>query len=185
MRNLNLWNYLTLQSGDFLNQLVIKNFAQPTIGGIEWSIEIKKKRFTILFFDIKKSTQLLVNNREQTLKEIFEFLGKVLRIISSIWEYNFEYKLVGDDILILEPSEKYFTDLCIVFSRAINSYLDFRLVGGIGELHCIEFKTRNGNLKECIGFSISCLVKLSKQVEDYKWFGEFIPKNCKKFYREV
>ena len=58
MGNLNLWDYLTLQSGDFLNQLVIKNFAQPTIGGIEWSIEIKKKRFTILFFDIKKSTQL-------------------------------------------------------------------------------------------------------------------------------
>jgi hypothetical protein len=89
---------------------------------------------------------------------------------------NFIFKLVGDGVLILVPGynninlflkSKFLYDSL----KAKNNNLNFRLVAGYGTLYCISFRTANGTLKECIGKPISFLVKVSKFVNTYKWFG--------------
>ena len=205
MENLGLWDLLTLTLIDVEHKysphyfteskfsveedkitLILENFAQAISSITGWFYsKPKSEKFKIIFVDIKNSTESLLLNDASFIEKVFKFLAKTFQEFGKLEP---KFKLVGDGILFLsyysEFSEKMLKISEIMLKKSWenlrnNTDIDFRIVGGVEKLHCIEFKTRNGNLKECIGFPISCLVKLSKQVEDYKWFGELTPKNCK------
>ncbi len=67
-----------------------------------------------------------------------------------------------------------------LLKKTIKIKFDYRLVGGYGNLICIEIARKNTNpLVECTGCPISYLVKKSKEVDTYKWFGEITPEMCR------
>ena len=133
---------------------------------------IEQQTYFLLFFDIIGSTQSI--NRTLSVEDIFNFLEEVLKNTANIFGENFEFKLVGDGVLILVKETVWLKKMkTITIKELYNMYeeqisLQFRLVGGFGKLSCIQFKTNQLLLKECIGRPISCLVKLSKDVKPPK-----------------
>jgi hypothetical protein len=179
MEDLGFWYQLILNSKQV--ELITKNFS-PGGGQITFS-NFKPKDFVIVFIDIVKSTEHLGDNKK--IEEIFEFLKEILNYFNSKVP-EFLFKLVGDGVLILIPAEyKYDSNLNRLFNDLKQkTSLDFRIVGGLGTLYCIKFKTQNRTLEECIGCPISYLVKESKNVRYYKWFGEITPEECNEKHKQ-
>ena len=205
MEELGLWDLLTLKmeeailtessnAGTENIHLLLENFAKTTAELNGWKFEVSSpKTFLITFVDIKNSTGLI--NNPKNIPKIFKFLEITVRAYNQILGSFTLFKLVGDGILFLTPfsfqkfkepeSVKRFKQLAnnYIFYRKLkynSNTLDFRVVSGIGTLYCINFKTQNGTLKECIGCPISYLVKKSKYVDNFEWFGEITPEKCKK-----
>ena len=207
MEGLGLWDLLTLKmeeailtessnAGTENIHLLLENFAKITAELNEWKFERSSpETFLITFVDIKNSTELIRNH--ENISKIFEFLKITLRVYTQEFGTFDLFKLVGDGILFLtsvdlqklkglemdinEIIDITFTILFYYFYKNLkqnSNILDFRVVSGIGTLYCINFKTQNGILKECIGCPISYLVKKSKCIDTYKWFGEITPEKC-------
>ena len=122
---------------------------------------------------------------------VHPLVRRTVRVVAlNIFKNNFIFKLVGDGVLILVPDKTYFRikiklykkmshfSIDQIFIKHLytklknkNNNLNFRLVACYGTLYCISFTTANGTLKECIGKPISFLVKESKNVNTYRWFG--------------
>ena len=200
MGNLGLWDLLTLIGAERKHPLqylaesqtplkedraiiLLENFAQAVSYTTGWYYsQPTKEDFEIIFVDIKNSTRLLINSA--FAEKVFEFLSKAFQ------EFNWlhpQFKFVGDGVLFLKPT--FHLSLHLLRRKKLQkAYLnlkrsspeiDFRIVGGLGELYCIEFETAQGTLKECVGCPISYLVKKSKEVDTYEWFGEITPEKCR------
>jgi len=126
---------------------------------------------------------------------LFKFVGDGILFLTPFSSQNFKEKnsinqFVDINLLIIKfaiglsslvkkfITQELFENITQALKQNSNT-LDFRVVGGIGTLYCINFKTQNGILKECIGCPISYLVKKSKCIDTYKWFGEITPEKCK------
>jgi len=108
----------------------------------------------------------------QKLKGLEELTKQLKQILEKYHnKIYYSYKNLGTSSIILRYS--------YINLKQNSNTLDFRVVGGIGPLYCINFKTQNGTLKECIGCPISYLVKKSKYIDTYKWFGKITPQKCK------
>jgi len=176
MEDLGFWYQLILDSEQV--ESITENFS-PGGGQITFS-NFKPKDFVIVFIDIVKSTEHLGDNKK--IEEIFEFLKEILNYFNPKVP-EFLFKLVGDGVLILIPTKYVYLNLNLNLNKLFDDLsqktsLDFRIVGGIGTLYCKEFTIKNRTLEECIGCPISYLVKESKNVRYYKWFGEITPEEC-------
>jgi len=165
------------------SELILENFAEYS-QYIRFS-NIQKQNYFLMFFDLIGSTQSI--NRNLSAKDIFQFLQYVLNTVASIFGENFEFKLVGDGVLILIPIKNK-QDLKIIKDKlnslkkdkkSVNSHShSYRIVCGLGTLECFHFYIKGLSLKECIGRPISCLVKLSKDVKEFKEFKPEELLNC-------
>jgi len=196
-----LWDLLTLKENelsliqesqrvDFQSpmEILLENFAQQVAQIYGWKyIGPKCSTYTMLFLDIKNSTRLITENPSKAT-EIFKFLKLSLEVAYKYFNPDM-FKLVGDGILFLLDDWIYtifdkevLKELYEAIKKEIKSQgipsIDFRIVGGYGELYCIEFQTQSGSLKECIGFPMSCLVKRSKRVDKHEWFDKLTPEKC-------
>jgi hypothetical protein len=189
--HLGLWEHLALN-----DWLLTESFsaADTTTSYSNLNKHIKQEKYLLLFFDLVNSTARI--DDPNFIREVFSFLGSVLSEAQARFDGNFIFKLVGDGVLILVPYSFYLDDFLNEifkkeFTKSIplsfwnkNGFINklykvlkeqnnfnFRLVAGYGTLYCISFRTANGTLKECIGKPISFLVKVSKFVNTYKWFG--------------
>ena len=67
-----------------------------------------------------------------------------------------------------------------LLKKTIKVRFEYRLVGGYGNLLCFEIARKSTSpLIECEGCPISYLVKKSKEVDTYKWFGEITREKCR------
>jgi len=170
--HLGLWEHLALN-----DWLLTESFsaADTTTSYSNLNKHIKQEKYLLLFFDLVNSTARV--DDPNFIREVFSFLGSVLSEAQARFDGNFIFKLVGDGVLILVPYKRYpdnsLENFLIYLYKVLKEQnnFNFRLVAGYGTLYCISFRTDNGTLKECIGKPISFLVKESKNVKTYKWFG--------------
>jgi len=118
------------------SELILENFAEYS-QYIRFS-NIQKQNYFLMFFDLIGSTQSI--NRTLSAKDIFQVLKYVLNTIASIFGENFEFKLVGDGVLILIPIKNK-QDLKIIedvedklkkIKKSVNSH-SYRIVCGSGD----------------------------------------------------
>ncbi|RTZ58046.1 MAG: hypothetical protein DSZ31_06600 [Gammaproteobacteria bacterium] len=139
----------------------------------------KKNKYFIFFLDIKDSSRIIYKNNLIAANKIYIFLLITLKVLKDfVCNLEFNVKFVGDGIIILIPynsklkiNEKFLKTLreeILNNLKRKNLKLDFRIVGGLGDLYCIEF---GDNFMECIGSPLIFLIKNSKNISNFKWFG--------------
>jgi len=179
--------------------------------------------YLIIFLDIIGSTRYFIFLEENFMLvyKVYNFFWKSLDVTLKLKKELFhikkyDFKLLGDGILIFIPLEEFNNTLGIANSvnfpsreifikseekrkpivreqrefitpealmekiyKKLNSILkplNIRVLGGLGSLLKIPY---GKDSYEYLGCPISYLVKKSKEVDTYKWFGEITREKCR------
>ncbi len=172
----------------------------------------RRENYVIFFLDIIDSTRYFLFLEENFILvyQIYNYFWnslentlKIKIVLNAVPIIEYDFKLLGDGILIFIPLKEFNRVLDLINKREkfienaqiksitpetlikeiyeklndrLNTPFKVRVLGGSGSLLKIPY---GKDSYEYLGCSISYLVKKSKEVDTYKWFGEITREKCR------